>query len=116
MPAVNLRRPGMCTMNLRRPPTSTAHLSIHLTHSARASALTGIEPHKIGSPGVAGGQPRSQPLGTLEGGHHTIIVFSVTSGGTQFDGTNFSSAFLPAKSGRRATLAFSKHNASLDMF
>ena len=116
MPAVNLRRPGMCTMNLRRPPTSTAHLSIHLAHSARASALTGIEPHKIGSPGVAGGQPISQPLGALEGRHRTIIVFSVTSGGTQFDGTNFSSAFFPAKSGRRAALAFSKHNASLDMF
>ena len=33
MPAVNVRRPEMCTMNLRRPPTSTAHLSIHLTHT-----------------------------------------------------------------------------------
>ena len=92
MPAVNLRRPEMCTMNLRRPLTSTAHLSIHLIHLARASALTGIEPHKIGSPGVAGGQPIYQPLGALEGRHRTIIVFSVTSGGTHFDGTNFSSA------------------------
>ena len=94
MPAVNLRRPEMCTMNLRRPLTSTVHLSMHLAHSARASALTGIEPHKIGSPGVAGGQPISQHMGAFEGRHRTIIVFSVTSGGTQFDGTNFSSAFV----------------------
>ena len=86
MPAVNLRRPEMCTMNLRRPPTYTTHLSIHLVHSARASALTGIEPHKIGSPGV-GGQPIYQHMGALEGRHRTIIVFSVTYGGTQFDGT-----------------------------
>ena len=96
MPTVNLRRPGMCTMNLQRPSTSTTHLSIHLTHSARASTLTGIEPHKIGLPGVAGSQPISQPLGALEGRHRTIIVFSVTSGGTQFDGTNI--RVPPAKS------------------
>ena len=94
MPAVNLRRPGMCTMNLRRPPTHIAHLR----PSGSFGSCIRADRNRAAQDRLAWCRPISQHMGALEGRHHTIIVFSVTSGGTQFDGTNFSSASPPTKS------------------